>query len=67
MAGSVREAVALARIRPLDIDDIDAVGRFLPAAYLPFNIESKLPALNLSLIIAEAIAIQNDQFKAANP
>jgi hypothetical protein len=66
LAGSVREAVALARIRPLDIDDIDAVARFLPAAYLPFNIESKLPGLNLSLIIGAAIAIKNDEFKAVN-
>ncbi len=67
LAGSVREAVALARIRPLDIDDVDAVARFLPAAYLPFNIESKLPALNLSVLIAASIAIQNAEFEAANP
>jgi hypothetical protein len=66
LAGSVRHAVALARIRPLDIDDVDAVGRFLPAAYLPFNIESKLPGLNLPILIAAAIGIHNVQFEA-NP
>ena len=35
LAGTVREAIALARIRGLDIDDVDAAARFLPAAYLP--------------------------------
>ena len=47
LAGTVREAVALARIRALDIDDVDAAARFLPAAYLPFNLESKMPSVNL--------------------
>jgi hypothetical protein len=62
LAASVREAVALARIRPLDGDDLEAVGRFLPAIYLPFNIEAKTPSINLSAIIASAIELDNIKF-----
>ncbi len=56
LAGAVREAVALARIRPLDIDDIDTAARFLPAAYLPFNLEAKVPSINLNAMIVAAVA-----------
>jgi hypothetical protein len=66
LAGTVREAVALARIRPLDIDDVDVAARFLPAAYLPFNLEAKLPWLNLSAIIDQAVTLQNEMFKRAD-
>jgi hypothetical protein len=67
LVGTVREAVSLARIRPLDIDDIDVAARFLPAAYLPFNIETKLPGLNLAALVAASITIQNAAFEAADP
>ncbi len=62
LAGTVREAVALARIRGLDLDDVDAASRFLPAAYLPFNLESKVPSTNLGAIIATAIERHNTIF-----
>ncbi len=66
LADTVREAIALARIRPLDIDDVDAVARFLPAAYLPFNLEAKVPSINLAQIIAGAIEASNLVFTEAN-
>jgi hypothetical protein len=62
LAGSIREAIALARIRPLDGDDIEGVGRFLPAIYLPFNIKSKTPSVNLAEIISTAILADNLAF-----
>ena len=62
LAACVRDAIALARIRPLDGDDLDAVGRFLPAIYLPFNIESRTPSVNLGQIIGAAIAADNAAF-----
>jgi hypothetical protein len=62
LARSVREAIGLARIRALDADDLDAVGRFLPAIYLPFNIESKTPSINLAEMIAVAIERDNVAF-----
>ncbi len=65
LAGTVREAVALAQIRGLDIDDVDAAARFLPAAYLPFNLESKVPSINLGAVIVAAIERQNTIFLEA--
>ena len=62
LAGSVREAIALARIRALDGDDLEAVGRFLPAIYLPFNIEAKTPSINLAEMIGVAIELENRAF-----
>jgi hypothetical protein len=62
LAGAVREAIALARIRALDGDDLDAVGRFLPAIYLPFNIESRLSGINLAEMISTAILNENLAF-----
>lgn len=56
LTGAVREAVALARIRQLDIDDVDTAARFLPAAYLPFNLEAKVPSINLNAMIVNAVA-----------
>ncbi|WP_371599926.1 hypothetical protein [Streptomyces sp. NBC_00564] len=56
LAGAVREAVALARIRQLDIDDVDTAARFLPAAYLPFNLEAKVPSINLNAMVVAAVA-----------
>ena len=66
LAGTVREAVALARIRGLDIDDVDAAARFLPAAYLPFNLEAKVPSINLGAVIVAAIERQNTIFLEAD-
>jgi hypothetical protein len=62
LAGTVREAMALARMRALDLDDLDAVGRFLPAIYLPFNIEAKTPSINLFGMINAAIEADNLAF-----
>jgi hypothetical protein len=62
LLGCVRDTMALARIRPLDIDDIDVAARFLPATYLPFNLESKVPSINLTAIIARAIELNNVAF-----
>jgi hypothetical protein len=64
LAGTVREAMALARIRALDLDDLEAVGRFLPAIYLPFNIETKTPSINLASIIGLSIQQNNLAFLA---
>ena len=66
LAGTVREAVALARIRGLDLDDVDAAARFLPAAYLPFNLEAKVPSINLGAVIATAIERKNALFLEAD-
>ena len=66
LAGTVREAIALARIRGLDIDDVDAAARFLPAAYLPFNLESKIPSVNLGAVIDAAINRHNEFFLEAD-
>jgi hypothetical protein len=62
LAGTVRETVALARIRALDGDDLDAVGRFLPAIYLPFNLDAKTPSVNLAEIISRAVTTANAVF-----
>jgi len=62
LAGTVREAMALARMRAVDLDDLDAVGRFLPAIYLPFNIEAKTPSINLFGMINAAIEANNLAF-----
>ena len=59
LAGAVRDTIALARIRPLDGEDLDAVGRFLPAIYLPFNVDAKTPSVNLAAIIGRAITAAN--------
>ena len=64
LAGTVRDAMEQARIRALDIDDLDAVGRFLPAIYLPFNIEAVTPSINLASIINLAIKADNIAFLA---
>ena len=39
------------------------MGRFLPAIYLPFNIESTTPSTNLSGLIAKAISADNLVFE----
>jgi hypothetical protein len=51
---TVREAVELTRIRALDLDDLPAVGRFLPAVYLAFDLERRVPSLDLSDLIERA-------------
>lgn len=65
LAATVREAMALARIRALDIDDIDAAARFVPAVYLPFNIEARTPSIDLFAIINAAVAVKNEMFLKA--
>jgi hypothetical protein len=65
LAGTVREAMALARMRALDADDLEGVGRFLPAIYLPFNLEAKTPSINLAAVIDRAIQIDNAAFLQA--
>ena len=67
LAGTVREAMDLARMRAYDIDDLAGVGRFLPAIYLPFNIEAKTPTLNLSAVIAKAVELANVHFIEEQP
>ncbi len=66
LTATVREAVGLARIRALDIDDVDVAARFLPAAYLPFNLEARTPSINLSAVVATAIELQNAMFTRAD-
>lgn len=65
LAATVREAMALARIRALDVDDIDAAARFVPAVYLPFNIETRTPSIDLSAIITTAVGLHNELFLKA--
>jgi hypothetical protein len=48
---SVHEARELSRMRAVDLDFADAVGRFLPATYLSFNLENKVPSFNFSHLI----------------
>jgi hypothetical protein len=54
LLATVREAVELTRIRALDLDDLTAVGRFLPAVYLAFDLERQVPSLDLSRLIEQA-------------
>ncbi len=51
---TVREAVELTRMRALDLDDLPAVGRFLPAVYLAFDLERRVPSIDLSDLIERA-------------
>jgi hypothetical protein len=60
--GSVHEAVQLSKIRAVDLDDLEAAGRFLPAIYLAFNLERKTPSLDLWGLASEAIEFQNAVF-----
>ncbi len=64
LAGSVREALALARLRAVAGDDVAAVGRFLPAIYLAFNLEGRTPSVNVGQLIDAAIAADNAVFSA---
>ncbi|MCP4448555.1 MAG: hypothetical protein GY811_24945 [Myxococcales bacterium] len=51
---SVHEARELSRIRAVDLDFAEAVGRFLPATYLSFNLENKVPSYNFSQLMVNA-------------
>ncbi len=64
LAGSVREALALARLRAVAGDDVAAIGRFLPAIYLAFNLEGRTPSVNIGQLIDAAIAVDNAAFSA---
>ena len=67
LVGTVQEAMDLARMRAYDIDDLAGVGRFLPAVYLPFNLEAKTPQLNLSAMIAKAVQLADIAFLEEQP
>jgi hypothetical protein len=60
--GSVREAVELSKMRAVDLDHLEAAGRFLPAIYLAFNLERKTPSLDLWKLASHGIEIENRAF-----
>jgi hypothetical protein len=62
LAGSVREALDLARMRGVGLDDLAAAPRFLPAIYLAFNLEGKAPSIDLGQIVSHAIELDNAAF-----
>ena len=64
LAGSVREALALARLRAVAGDDVAAIPRFLPAIYLAFNLEGRTPSVDVGQIIDAAIAFDNAAFSS---
>lgn len=48
---SVHEARELSKMRAVDLDFLESIGRFLPATYLGFNLENKVPSFNVSQLI----------------
>jgi hypothetical protein len=64
LAGTIREAHALARIRAVDLDQLTGVPRFLPALYLPFNLERLTPSVDFHALIDNAIRLDNEAFIA---
>lgn len=51
---TVRETADLARLRTLDLDDVTAAGRFLPATYLPFNLHREVPSFDVAALMRNA-------------
>lgn len=49
---TVREAVALARLRVVGPKEIDALGGYLPATYLPQNFTADVPTVNFFDLLA---------------
>jgi hypothetical protein len=64
LAGTIREAHALARIRAVDLDRLEGVPRFLPALYAPFNLERLTPSIDFEALIDNAIRLDNEAFVA---
>jgi hypothetical protein len=60
---STREAVELSKMRAVDLDHMEAVGRFLPATYLAFNLERRTPSLDLWTLASDAIQLENVAFE----
>jgi hypothetical protein len=46
LVASVREARELARVRLVDLQSVDGAGRFLPALWFPFNLQSAVPSVD---------------------
>jgi hypothetical protein len=67
LADTVREALALARLRAVEGDNLAAIPRFLPAIYLAFNLEGRTPSVNVGQIIDAAIALDNAEFAGGGP
>ncbi len=67
LAASVREALALAGMRGVQIDQLAAVPRFLPATYLGFNLEGKTPSIDFGPLFTQAIERDNAAFAAEGP
>lgn len=51
----VNESFDLTRMRMLDMDDLTAAGRVLPAAYLAFNLERTVPSFDLRAVLDAAV------------
>jgi hypothetical protein len=60
---SVREVVGLSKMRAVDLDHLEAIGRFLPAMYLTFNLERKTPSLDFWSLANHAIDLENAAFE----
>jgi hypothetical protein len=52
---TVNETADLARMRTLDLDDVSGAGRFLPAAYLAFNIEREVPTVDFLKLVNNSV------------
>jgi len=55
LVDTIVETADLARIRTLDLDDVSAAGRFLPAAYLAFNLEREVPMVDFGKLIGASL------------
>jgi hypothetical protein len=62
---SVREVGRLSKMRAVDLDHMEAIGRFLPAIYLAFNLERKTPSLDLWSLADAAITAENAAFEGS--
>ncbi|MBX9245219.1 hypothetical protein ICW40_10410, partial [Actinotalea ferrariae] len=55
LVDTVLEAVDLTRARTVDLDDVLAIGRFMPALYLAFDLERAVPSLDISAVVRTAV------------
>jgi hypothetical protein len=62
---SMREVVGLSKMRAVDLDHLEAIGRFLPAMYLAFNLERKTPSLDFWSLANQAISLEDAAFEGS--
>jgi hypothetical protein len=64
--GSVLEVIELTKMRAVDLDHLEAIGRFFPAMYLAFNLERKTPWLDLWSLANQAVELENTAFEGGS-